>query len=161
MQLNKLSISLTILFTLILPLYANAAIPGCISEQYKLEDIEHDRIAINAPTIAEQGAVVSVGIDDVKNVPQGVHVKELSLFNEFRVKPVARFVMNEEVSAKSLKTRVRLRESSNIYAVAVLSNGEVVGGERFVKVTIGGCGGGGTSEIIAKAERVCNSDRKK
>ena len=67
--------------------------------------------------------------------------------------------MNDVVSANALKTRVRLRESSNIYAVAVLSNGDIVAGERFVKVTIGGCGGGGTSDAISRAERVCSPEK--
>ena len=160
MVMNKIKSILLASVVMVIPLTSHAAVPNCISKQYNADNIKDGQIVINAPTIAEEGAVVSVGIDDVKNVPDGVHVKELSLFNEFRKEPVARFIMNDVVSANALKTRVRLRESSNIYAVAVLSNGDIVAGERFVKVTIGGCGGGGTSDAISRAERVCSPEKK-
>lgn len=108
-----------------LPVTVFAGVPACISKHYPQTTLTEDAIKLNAPDIAENGAVVGVG-------------KEVSFFNEFRDGPVARFELANQINADSIKTRVRLRQSSNLYAVAKLSDGQVLTGKRFIKVTIGG-----------------------
>ena len=135
---------------------AQNQMPKCISNQYGGAQIPADRINLIAPDIAEDGSVVSVGIEKITAVPEGNYVKEVSFFNEFRQEPVARFVLSKNMLSENLKTRIRLRESSHLYAVARLDNGELIGGKSYIKVTIGGCGGGGdTSDITNNSKRVC------
>lgn len=138
-----------------LSIAAQNQMPGCISKQYGNSQISTDRITLIAPDIAEDGSVVSVGIEKIKSVPQGTYVKEVSFFNEFREEPVATFFLSKNMKTENLKTRIRLRESSNLYAVARLDNGELIGGKSYIKVTIGGCGGGGTTDMVTHSKKVC------
>ena len=131
-------------------------LPVCVSKHFGGASIKADGIDLIAPDIAENGAVVSVGIDKIKSIPAGRFVKEVSFYNEFREDPVAKFFLSEQMLSTNLKTRIRLRESSNLYAVAKLDNGQLLGGKSFIKVTIGGCGGGGSSAgMISGSKKVC------
>ncbi len=134
---------------------AQKTLPGCISKNYGNKPISSDRIILKAPDIAENGAVVGVSVGKVEGLKKGEFVKELSFYNEFRKEPVATFFLSDNTKSDNLKTRIRLRESSNIYAVAKLDSGEIIGGQSYVKVTIGGCGGGGSLNALGDAPRVC------
>jgi sulfur-oxidizing protein SoxY len=136
-------------------LAAQNQMPTCISKQYGGVQIPANRISLIAPDIAEDGSVVSVGIEKIKSLPKGNFVKELSFYNEFRTEPVATFFLSEKMMSENLKTRIRLRESSHLYAVAKLDNGELIGGISYIKVTIGGCGGGGTNDAVIQSKKVC------
>jgi sulfur-oxidizing protein SoxY len=41
----------------------------------------------------------------------------------------------------SFNTRVKMGQSSNVYAVALMGDGKVLYGVKEIKVTLGGCGG--------------------
>jgi sulfur-oxidizing protein SoxY len=41
----------------------------------------------------------------------------------------------------SFATRVKMGQSSNVYAVAMMADGRVLFAQKEVKVTLGGCGG--------------------
>jgi len=134
---------------------AQKTLPSCISKKYGDVSINSERIKINSPDIAENGAVVGIGIKEITGLKEGDYVKEISFYNEFRSEPVATFFLSKSVKSENLKTRIRLRESSNLYAVAKLDSGEVIGGQSFIKVTIGGCGGGGSLNALGEVPRVC------
>ena len=130
-------------------------LPVCISKHYGGTMIASDQISLIAPDIAEDGSVVGIGIEKIKSIPKDTFVQEISFYNEFREEPIATFFLSEQMRSENLKTRIRLRESSNIYAIAKLDNGQLLGGKSFIKVTIGGCGGGGTGSSFSKSEKVC------
>jgi predicted secreted protein len=135
---------------------ADNTLPVCISKQYWGAEIPSDRIELIAPDIAENGSVVSIGVKKIRSVPQGRYVREISFFNEFRTEPVASFKLSRQMQSENLKTRIRLRGSSNLYAVAMLDDGQLLGGKRHIKVTMEGCGGGGGSaRIVSDDLRVC------
>ena len=136
-------------------LAAQKTLPSCISKHYGNKPISAERIKIKAPNIAENGAVVGVGVQTIEGLKRGEFVKEISFYNEFRKEPIATFFLSDKMKSDNLKTRIRLRESSNLYAVAKLDTGELIGGQSFIKVTIGGCGGGGALNALGKAPRVC------
>lgn len=148
-------LGLIFLIGLGIPVGALAAVPNCIAKHYPGKTIQDKRINVKAPDIAEDGSVVSIGIESIKNMPDNTQIREVSFYNEFRDQPVARFAFGGNVKGDSIKTRVRLRESSHFYAVATLSNGDILAGRRFVKVTIGGCGGGGSAGSISNAKNIC------
>ena len=137
-----------------------AILPTCISKHYGGIKIPADGIKLNAPDIAENGSVVSIGIDRIDSVPQGNYVREISFFNEFRKEPVARFMLSRKIKSENLKTRIRLRGSSNLYAVAVLDNGKVLGGKSHIKLTAEGCGGGGDARLVSDDLRICTDKQK-
>lgn len=134
---------------------ALAVLPDCIVKQYGNQPILENAIVLDTPDIAENGAVVSVGIKMTTNLHDEYAVREVSFFNEFRKEPVAHFLLGKNTRSTGLKTRMRLRDSSHIYAVARLDNGDLISGESYIKVTIEGCGGGGMPQGGRNAERVC------
>jgi sulfur-oxidizing protein SoxY len=41
----------------------------------------------------------------------------------------------------NVTTRVKMGQSSNVYAVAIMNDGKVLYAQKEIKVTLGGCGG--------------------
>jgi sulfur-oxidizing protein SoxY len=52
----------------------------------------------------------------------------------------AAFDVTDAVDA-SFNTRVKMGQSSNVYAVAMMGDGRVLYAGKEIKVTLGGCGG--------------------
>jgi predicted secreted protein len=152
-------IALVISGLLVLQNHALAGLPACISKHYPGKTITHQAIELDAPDIAENGNVVSIAVKGIRNIDTGRFVRQISFYNEFRDEPVARFILGKNTHVNGLKTRFRLRESSNIFAVAELDNGQLISGASFIKVTIEGCGGGGLPASSGKAKRVCKKTR--
>jgi sulfur-oxidizing protein SoxY len=92
-------------------------------------------VLIDAPDIAENGAVVPVGvqskIDKTDYVAILVEKNPSSLSAAFDVLPD---------TEANFKTRVKMGQSSNVLAL-VRANGKYYVATKEVKVTLGGCGG--------------------
>lgn len=97
---------------------------------------ESKDVTITGPDIAENGAVVPVGASST--LPG---VKRLMLLVEKNPSALAAtFDVTDKVDA-NVSTRVKMGQSSNVYAVAMLANGKVAYAVKEIKVTLGGCGG--------------------
>ena len=97
---------------------------------------ESKEVTITAPDIAENGAVVPVGASTA--LPG---VKRMLLVVEKNPSMLsAMFDVGEGVEA-NVATRVKMGQSSNVFAVAMLADGRVLYAAKEVKVTLGGCGG--------------------
>jgi len=92
-------------------------------------------IVIDAPQIAENGAVVPVEI--TSNVPNTKSIVVLVEKNPFPL--VAKFDFLEG-SVPFVKVNVKIGESSNVRVLAE-AGGKYYAALKEVKVTIGGCGG--------------------
>ena len=93
-------------------------------------------VTVTGPDIAENGAVVPIGA--AATVPG---VKRLLILVEKNPAALAAmFEPSDEVEA-NIATRVKLGQSSNVFAVAILNDGKVLFAQKEVKVTLGGCGG--------------------
>ena len=128
------------------PQYANAAFNKVAFDAKSLADaykalgiglpVQSSGVVIQAPDIAENGAVVPVGatstLPGVKQILFLVEKNPLVL--------IAVFNLSDSVEA-SILTRTKMAESSNVYAVAVMNDGKVLYAKKEVKVTLGGCGG--------------------
>jgi len=98
--------------------------------------VESKDITVTGPDIAENGAVVPVGASTT--LPG---VKRLLLMVEKNPSVLAAvFDVTEGVDA-SLTTRVKMGQSSNVFAVAMMGDGKVLFAVKEIKVTLGGCGG--------------------
>lgn len=98
--------------------------------------VESKDVTITGPDIAENGAAVQVGFGSSL-----AGVKRLALLvdkNPFNL--VAVFDLGEAVAAAGLSTRIKMAESSNVYAVAFTGDGRVLYAVREIRVTLGGCG---------------------
>jgi sulfur-oxidizing protein SoxY len=97
---------------------------------------ESKDVTLTGPDIAENGAVVPVGCACA--LPG---VKRLLLLVEKNPNALsAVFDVSDAVEA-NFSTRVKMGQSSNVFAVAMLGDGKVLYAQKEVKVTLGGCGG--------------------
>ena len=97
---------------------------------------ESKDITVTAPDIAENGAVVPVGVSTA--LPG---VKKLLVLVEKNPSVLsAMFNVTDAIDA-NVSTRVKMGQSSNVYAVAMMADGKVLFAQKEVKVTLGGCGG--------------------
>jgi sulfur-oxidizing protein SoxY len=93
-------------------------------------------VTITGPDIAENGAVVPVGAST--SLPG---VKRLALMVEKNPNALAAvFDVTDAVDA-NVSTRVKMGQSSNVFAVAIMNDGKVLYAQKEIKVTLGGCGG--------------------
>jgi sulfur-oxidizing protein SoxY len=97
---------------------------------------ESKDVTITGPDIAENGAVVPVGASS-----SAAGVKRLLLLVEKNPSALAAaFDITDGVEA-NVSTRVKMGQSSNVYAVAMMVDGKVAYAVKEIKVTLGGCGG--------------------
>jgi sulfur-oxidizing protein SoxY len=93
-------------------------------------------VTITGPDIAENGAVVPLGVSTSM-----AGVKHLLILVEKNPSAlVAMFNVSDAVES-SFSTRAKMGQSSDVYAVAITSDGKALFAKKEVKVTLGGCGG--------------------
>ncbi len=92
-------------------------------------------ISITAPDIAENGAVVPVGV--VSKLPKTEYIAIMIEKNPAML--AASFTLPEGTAA-DVQTRVKMGQTSNVFAV-VKADGKFYMTKKEVKVTLGGCGG--------------------
>ena len=97
---------------------------------------ESKDVTITGPDIAENGAVVPVGASTA--LPG---VKRILLLVEKNPSMLsAMFDVTDAVDA-NFSTRVKMGQSSNVFAVAMMTDGRALYASKEIKVTLGGCGG--------------------
>ncbi|MDH4051751.1 MAG: thiosulfate oxidation carrier protein SoxY [Rubrivivax sp.] len=93
-------------------------------------------VSINGPDIAENGAVVPVGAATTL-----AGAKRLMLLVEKNPSALAAVFDLTDSVEPNINTRVKMGQSSNVYAVAMMADGKVLFAQKEIKVTLGGCGG--------------------
>jgi len=97
---------------------------------------ESKDINLQAPDIAENGAVVPLGASTTL-----AGVKRLLFLVEKNPSALAAaFDLGDSIEA-NVATRLKMNQTSNVYAVVFTADNKVLFAQREVKVTIGGCGG--------------------
>jgi sulfur-oxidizing protein SoxY len=98
--------------------------------------VESADVTLMAPDIAENGAVVPLAAST--KLPG---VKSMLLLVEKNPAVLsAMFNVSDAIEA-NFSTRVKMGQSSNVYAVALMNDGKALFAQKQVKVTLGGCGG--------------------
>ena len=87
------------------------------------------------PDIAENGAVVPVGI--TSNIPK---TESIAILVEKNPNMLAAMFDIPAGTEPSLSTRIKMGQSSNVYAL-VKADGKFYVTSKEIKVTLGGCGG--------------------
>ncbi|MCB2005880.1 MAG: thiosulfate oxidation carrier protein SoxY [Burkholderiaceae bacterium] len=98
--------------------------------------VESKDVTVTGPDIAENGAVVPVGASS--SLPG---VKRLLLLVEKNPSILAAMFDITDAIESNVSTRVKMGQSSNVYAVAMMADGKMLFAQKEVKVTLGGCGG--------------------
>jgi sulfur-oxidizing protein SoxY len=92
-------------------------------------------IQIKAPEIAENGAVVPIGIES--KLPG---TESITLLIEKNPQPLAASFSIPAGTEPGVSTRVKIGESSDVYAL-VKADGKFYMAKKEIKITLGGCGG--------------------
>lgn len=97
---------------------------------------ESKDVTLTAPEIAENGAVVplaaSTKLPGVKSILLLVEKNPNALSAKFDV---------SDAVEPNFATRVKMAQTSDVYAVAITADGKAHYAKKEVKVTLGGCGG--------------------
>ena len=129
----------------ILPGAANAdaaAVAKAIKEMIGDKKTKTGRIKMELPQIAENGNTVPMGFEVESPMTESDYVKAVHIFAEKNPQPnVATYRFTPDSGKAKVSTRMRLRKTQNVVAVAEMSDGSVYMVKTPVKVTIGGCGG--------------------
>jgi sulfur-oxidizing protein SoxY len=94
-----------------------------------------DIVFFSTPDIAENGAVVPVGI--TSNVPK---TEAIAILVEKNPNMLAAVFDVPAGTEASLSTRIKMQQTSNVYAL-VKADGKYYVNSKEIKVTLGGCGG--------------------
>jgi sulfur-oxidizing protein SoxY len=98
--------------------------------------VESKDVTLTAPEIAENGAVVPLAA--ASTLPG---VKSILLLVEKNPSALsAKFDVTDAVEP-NFATRVKMGQTSDVYAVAITGDGKAYYAKKEVKVTLGGCGG--------------------
>ena len=97
---------------------------------------ESKDVTVTGPDIAENGAVVPIGA--AASLPG---VKRLLILVEKNPSMLAAMFDITDAIDANISTRVKMGQSSNVMAVAVMNDGKVLYAMKEIKVTLGGCGG--------------------
>ena len=90
---------------------------------------------VNAPDIAENGAVVPVGVQS--KIPK---TEMIAILVEKNPNSLSASFMIPEGTEATVSTRVKMGQTSNVHAV-VKADGKFYYATKEIKVTLGGCGG--------------------
>ena len=92
-------------------------------------------VLINAPEIAENGAVVPITVSS--NVP---NTEKIAILVEKNPNPLSARITLPAGTEPTISTRVKMAGTSNVHAL-VQANGKWLIASKEIKVTLGGCGG--------------------
>ena len=137
----------TLLATIgLLPTPAQAAWPQAAFDAKSMADAikslggaapqESKDVTLTAPPIAENGAVVPLACACALS-----GVKRLLLLVEKNPNTLAAVFDVGDALEPSFATRVKMAQTSHVYAVALMADGRALFAQEEVKVTLGGCGG--------------------
>ncbi|MEI7447299.1 MAG: thiosulfate oxidation carrier protein SoxY [Burkholderiales bacterium] len=98
--------------------------------------VESKDVQLTAPEIAENGAVVQIAV--ASSAP---NVRRLLVLVEKNPNTLAAAFDVTDAVEPAFTTRVKMGQSSDVFAVALTGDGRALFARREVKVTLGGCGG--------------------
>ena len=110
---------------------ADAALKGLLGDSATTESGD---IKINAPEIAENGAVVPVKVDT------SLKAESITVLASNNPVPLVASFMLAEGAKGYASTRIKMGKTGDVVAV-VKADGKLYSAKKAVKVTIGGCGG--------------------
>lgn len=98
--------------------------------------VESKDVTVTGPDIAENGSVVPISVATTLT-----GVKSMLIMVEKNPATLtAMFNVTDSVEP-AFSARVKMGQSSDVFAVALMNDGKVLFAKKEVKVTLGGCGG--------------------
>jgi sulfur-oxidizing protein SoxY len=102
--------------------------------------VKPGKVTLDLPEIAENGATVPLKVSVESPMSDKDHVKAIHIFAEGNPRPTVLSVkIGPRAGKAEFSIRIRLAQSQNVQAVAVMNDGQAFGAKKEVKVTAGGC----------------------
>ena len=99
-------------------------------------------VKLDVPLIAENGAVVKVGVEAQSPMTPQNHVTHIYVIaDKNRIPVVTHVALAPEAGQAFMEANIRLGETGDVRAIVEQSDGTLLQVKREVKVTVGGCGG--------------------
>lgn len=112
-----------------------------LRETFGTRLIARERVKLELPVLAESGNVVPVTVSVDSPMTQSEHVSAIHLFAEKNNLPRILSVQLGPWNGKAIvKSRIRLAESQQVLAVAVMNDGALYSAVADVEVTTSSCG---------------------
>jgi sulfur-oxidizing protein SoxY len=108
---------------------------GAIKALYGKTPEASDKVSLDAPEIAENGAVVPISVTTA--LPGVTSIAILAAGNPF---PLAAHYLIPAGTSAAVANRLKLAKTTNVIAL-VEAGGKIYSATKEVKVTVGGCGG--------------------
>ena len=115
--------------------FAEKTEAGAIKALYGKDAEVSDKVKLDAPEIAENGAVVPVSVSSA--LPDVTSIAIIVTENPF---PLAASYKMPLGTAGTVSNRLKMAKTSKVMAL-VESGGKIYSASKEVKVTVGGCGG--------------------
>lgn len=93
-------------------------------------------VSLNAPDIAENGAVVPIGVSS-----QVANIQQIAILIEKNPDALTALFTLPAGTEANVNTRCKMGQTSNVVALVKTTDGKFFYAEKEVKVTLGGCGG--------------------
>lgn len=117
------------------------ALASALRETFGQSLITRERVTLDLPLLAESGNVVPTTVSVDSPMSESDHVTAIHLFAEKNNLPRILSVQIGPWNGKALvKTRIRLAESQQVLAVAVMNDGALFSAVADVEVTFSSCG---------------------
>ncbi|GAB1576533.1 thiosulfate oxidation carrier protein SoxY [Bordetella petrii] len=115
--------------------FGETSVDGVVKALGGAQAADSDQVALMAPDIAENGAVVPVGA--ASKLPK---TEQISILVAKNPNTLAASFDLPEGTEPEVATRVKMSETSDVYAL-VKADGKFYLAKKEIKVTLGGCGG--------------------
>jgi sulfur-oxidizing protein SoxY len=115
--------------------FENQSVDGVLRALGWAVPVESDEITFTAPDVAENGAAVPITATSRVAGAQRLAI----LVEKNPTTLIAVFDFTEAVEP-SLKTRIKMDQTSRVLAVSLTADGRVLFAQKNVTVTLGGCG---------------------
>jgi len=117
------------------------ALVAALRETFGQSLIPRERVKLDLPLLAESGNVVPVTVSVDSPMTESDHVVAIHLFAEKNHLPrVVSVELGPWNGKAEFKSRIRLAESQQVLAVAVMSDGSLFSDVADVEVTYSSCG---------------------
>jgi len=117
------------------------ALAAALREAFGDQPIQQGKVTLDVPALAENGAVVPVTVSVDSPMTEQDYVASIHLFAEKNPLPRMLDVYLSPWSGQArVASRLRIADSQQITAVAVLSDGSLWSAATLVEITVAGCG---------------------
>ncbi len=123
------------------PEVPNEIVQRILTERFQGRTIQHARVTLDMPPMAEDGRYVPVIVESDLPMTADNYVKGVYLIVDHNPDPlVTAFHLTPAIGPVKIETRIKMKRTSWIRAIAETSGGELYADYAKVETSLNGCG---------------------